>query len=72
MFSGLDRLLGFLLGVVRALVVIGMGIILAHALQLDGEAWWKQSRLVAVMEPAATVLRALGGDHLPAGMAGKE
>ena len=47
MFSGLDRLLGFVLGLVRGLVIVGIGIILAQAMRLDGEAWWKQSRLVA-------------------------
>ncbi len=72
MFSGLDRLLGFLLGVVRGLVVIGVAIMLAQALRLDDETWWKQSRLVAALQPLAGMLRALGGDHLPAGIAGEE
>jgi membrane protein required for colicin V production len=72
MFSGLDRLLGFLLGLVRALVVIGIGIMLAQAMRLDGEAWWKQSRLVALLEPTASVLRALAGEHLPSGLAGED
>jgi membrane protein required for colicin V production len=71
MFSGLDRLLGFLLGVVRGLVIIGIGIIVAQAMQLDGEAWWKHSRLVAALNPVASVLRALAGDHLPARLAGE-
>jgi membrane protein required for colicin V production len=71
-FSGLDRLLGFLLGLLRGLVVVGIGIILAQAVQLDGEAWWKQSRLTAAMQPVAGMLRALAGDHLPAGLAGEK
>jgi len=71
MFSALDRLLGFLLGMVRGLVIIGIGIILAQAMRLDGEAWWKQSRLVAGLRPVASVLRALAGDRLPSRLAGE-
>jgi membrane protein required for colicin V production len=68
-FSGLDRLLGFLLGLARGLVVVGIGIILAQALRLDGEEWWKQSRLAAGLTPVAGALRALAGDRLPPGLA---
>jgi len=72
MFSGLDRLLGFLLGMVRGLVIVGLGIILAQALRLDNEAWWKQSRLVASLSPVAGALRSLAGEHLPSGLAGEK
>jgi uncharacterized membrane protein required for colicin V production len=61
-----------MLGLLRGLVVVGIGIILAQAVRLDGEAWWKQSRLTAAMQPVAGMLRALAGDHLPAGMAGEK
>jgi membrane protein required for colicin V production len=71
MFSGLDRFLGFLLGLVRGLVVVGIGIMLGQAMRLDGEAWWKESRLAAAMQPVAGVLRALAGEHLPASLAGE-
>jgi membrane protein required for colicin V production len=71
MFSGLDRLLGFLLGLVRGLVIVGIGIILAQAARVDSEAWWKQSRLVAGLHPVATALRALAGDRLPARLSGE-
>ena len=67
-FSGLDRLLGVLLGIVRGLVIVGIGIILAQAMRIDAEAWWKQSRLVAGLTPVASVLRALAGDHLPSSL----
>jgi membrane protein required for colicin V production len=72
MFSGLDRLLGFMLGLLRGLVVVGIGIILAQAVQLDGEAWWKQSRLIAAMQPVAGILRALAGEHMPSSLAGED
>jgi len=70
MFSGLDRLLGFLLGVVRGLVIIGIGIILGQAAKLDGEPWWQQSTLTAAMQPVAGILRALAGEHMPSSLAG--
>lgn len=65
MFSGLDRLLGFLLGLGRGVVIIGVAIILAQAARLDDEAWWQKSRLATVFTPVAGFLRALAGDHLP-------
>jgi membrane protein required for colicin V production len=71
MFSGLDRLLGFVLGLARGLVIIGIGIILAQAMRLDDETWWKQSRLVAGLKPVAGALRALAGDRLPSRLAGE-
>ncbi len=71
MFSGLDRLLGFVLGLVRGVVIVGIGIILAQAAQLDTEAWWKNSRVAAGFTPVANVLRSLAGDHLPSRLAGE-
>jgi len=71
MFSGLDRMLGFVLGLVRGVVIVGIGIILAQAARLDAEDWWKDSRVAVGMTPVANVLRALAGDHLPSRLAGK-
>jgi membrane protein required for colicin V production len=71
MFSGLDRLLGFVLGFARGLVIIGIATILAQAMKFDDEAWWTGSRLTASLKPVAGVLRALAGDHLPPSLAGK-
>jgi membrane protein required for colicin V production len=65
MFSGLDRLLGFMLGVLRGVVILGVAVILAQTVKLDGEAWWKKSRLVSHFEPVANLLRSLAGDRLP-------
>jgi membrane protein required for colicin V production len=65
MFSGLDRLLGFVLGFGRGLVIVGVAIILAQSARVDQEAWWQKSRLAAAFTPMAGFLRALVGDHLP-------
>jgi len=66
MFSGLDRLLGFVLGLIRGVVILGVMVILAQSARLDGEGWWKKSRLLPTIQPVARMLRVLAGDHLPA------
>ncbi len=64
-FSGLDRFLGLLLGLIRGVVIVGVAMILAQQLRLDGEGWWKKSKLLPTMQPVANLLRALAGEHLP-------
>ena len=65
MFSGLDRLLGFLLGVLRGVVIVGVAMVLAQQVKLDGEGWWKKSRLLPNLQPVANMLRSVAGEHLP-------
>lgn len=64
LFSGLDRMLGFVLGLVRGVVIVGFVVILAQAAELDTEAWWQRSKLAPVVTPVANGLRALVGDRL--------
>ena len=64
-FSGLDRLLRFVLGLVRGAVVVGVAVVLAQQVKLDGEVWWRKSRLLPHMQPVANLLRSLAGEHLP-------
>jgi uncharacterized membrane protein required for colicin V production len=64
-------MLGFVLGLARGVVIVGIGIILAQAAQLDAEAWWKNSRVATGLTPVASVLRGLAGDHLPSRLAGQ-
>ena len=64
-FSGLDRFLGLLLGLIRGVVIVGVAMILAQQVKLDGEAWWKKSKLLPTVQPVANLLRALAGEHLP-------
>lgn len=66
LFSALDRFLGCLLGLARGVVITGIVIILGQAARLDGEGWWQRSKLVPVVTPVASALRAVVGDHLPA------
>lgn len=60
-FSGMDRLLGFVFGVLRGAVLLGVFVILAQLLRLDGDRWWRQSLLIPYGESVANGLRALVG-----------
>ena len=64
LFSGTDRFLGFLLGLLRGIVVLGVLTILAQNLRLDRENWWTRSRLAAEVEPVARALRVLIDERL--------
>jgi len=66
LFSGLDRMLGFLLGLVRGVVIVALVIILAQAARVDDEGWWRQAKLVPAFTPVASLLRTVVGDYLPA------
>jgi len=62
-FSGLDRLGGAIFGVLRSLVIIGLLVMLCHALRLTGEPWWRASRLRPFSEHTANVLRSVIGER---------
>jgi len=68
LFNALDRLLGFLLGAARGLVILGLLAIIGQSAKLDGEAWWKHSRLVPYAVSVAKGLRAIGGDRIERGL----
>ncbi len=61
-FSGTDRFLGFLFGLVRGLVILGVLVLVCQTLRLDEEHWWRTSRLLPYGEHAANLLRSLVGD----------
>jgi membrane protein required for colicin V production len=54
---GVDRILGGVFGLVRGAVIIGFFVMLAEAADLQGEPWWKASRLLPVGREMAGVLR---------------
>jgi membrane protein required for colicin V production len=62
-FNGMDRFLGFVFGVVRGLVLLGVFVILGQLLRLDGDRWWRQSLLMPYGESVANGLRALVGEQ---------
>ena len=63
-FSALDKLLGFVFGLLRGVVAIGLLAILCHAVRLQDEAWYRKSALVPYAESAGNVLRALVGERI--------
>jgi membrane protein required for colicin V production len=62
LFSGFDRFLGFLFGLLRGGVVLGVAVIVATTLRLDGERWWKQAKLMPYAETAGDAVRIVVGD----------
>jgi membrane protein required for colicin V production len=54
---GVDRLLGGLFGLVRGAVIVGFAVMLGEAADLNGEQWWRESRLMPIGQEMAGVLR---------------
>jgi membrane protein required for colicin V production len=63
LFSGVDRMLGFVFGLLRGAVVLGLLAILSHALRLHEEPWYRESTLVPYAEQSGNVLRGLVGER---------
>jgi len=61
-FSATDRFFGGIFGFLRGLVMIGLFVMLCHALRLNGEPWWRGSTLIPYGERAANVLRGMVGE----------
>lgn len=64
LFSGTDRLLGFVFGLLRGVVLLGVFVILGQLLRLDGESWWRHSLLIPYGETIADGLRAVVGERI--------
>ncbi len=60
-FSGTDRFLGFLFGLLRGVVILGVLVLFCQTLRLDGERWWHRSMLIPYSERVASALRTLVG-----------
>jgi membrane protein required for colicin V production len=63
-FRGTDRLLGFVFGLLRGIVLLGVFVILGQLLRLDSETWWQKSRLIPYGEGVANGLRAIVGEQM--------
>jgi membrane protein required for colicin V production len=64
LFSGVDRLLGFVFGFLRGVVAVGLLAILSHAVHLQEEPWYRKSLLVPWGESAGNVLRSMVGEGI--------
>jgi membrane protein required for colicin V production len=63
LFSGTDRAFGAGFGLLRGLIMMGVFVILCHAVRLEGESWWRGSVLVPYAEHVANVLRSMVGER---------
>jgi membrane protein required for colicin V production len=63
-FDSMDRFLGFVFGVVRGLIILGVLVLFCQTLRLDGERWWRKSVLMPYAEDIASVVRSLVGEAL--------
>jgi membrane protein required for colicin V production len=61
-FSGMDRFLGALFGVLRGVVVAGVLALLGQLFELDTEAWWGKSLLVPWAVSVGQALESLTGE----------
>ena len=64
MFSGMDKFLGFVFGVIRGIVVVGAFTIAVQALRMDEDASWNRSKLMPYAIGVADALRAIVGENL--------
>jgi membrane protein required for colicin V production len=62
LFSGTDRFLGLLFGLLRGLVIFGVLVLVCQTVRLDEEHWWRASRLLPYGERAANLLLSMVGD----------
>jgi membrane protein required for colicin V production len=62
LLRSVDRMLGFLFGLLRGIVVLGLLVILCHAVRLHEEPWYRNATLMPYAEHAGNVLRGLVGE----------
>ncbi len=66
LFTGIDRFLGLLFGLLRGVLVVGAAVIVCETVRLDTETWWHESMLIPYGQDAAALLWSLGGQSVQA------
>lgn len=56
----LDRALGLVFGAVRGVVIVAVFVLVGQALRLDGESWWRSSKLLPYASVAAHAVDSIG------------
>jgi membrane protein required for colicin V production len=64
MFAGMDKFLGFVFGLVRGVVIVGVFTIAIQALRMDEDPRWSRSRLLPYAIGVADALRGIVGENL--------
>jgi len=62
--KGIDRFLGMIFGVVRAVAIVALVIVIGRGFNMDESDWWQRSASVAYFNPAADFLESLLPDSL--------
>ncbi len=55
--TGTDRALGFVFGMARGFVILGIAVILGQLLSLEEEDWWRESQFISIGESVAGIIR---------------
>ncbi|HEY1900627.1 MAG TPA: CvpA family protein [Steroidobacteraceae bacterium] len=63
LFTGMDRFLGLVFGLLRGVLIVGAAVIVCETVRLDNEPWWHNSVLVPYGQDAAALLWSLGGSR---------
>ncbi len=63
LFTGIDRFLGLVFGLLRGVVIVGAAVIVCETVRLDSETWWHESALLPYGQDAAALLWSLGGSR---------
>jgi membrane protein required for colicin V production len=63
LFTGVDRFLGLLFGLLRGVLIVGAAVIVCETLRLNTEDWWHESVLLPYGQDAAALLWSLGGSQ---------
>lgn len=63
--TGTDRSLGVVFGILRGVLIVGLGVLIIGDTALQSEPWWQSSRLAPHFEPFADWIR----QAYPAGLA---
>lgn len=64
LFSATDRFLGFVFGLLRGVVILGVLVLFCQTLRLNGERWWRKSTLIPYGADVANVVRSMVGEAL--------
>jgi membrane protein required for colicin V production len=64
MFAPTDKMLGFVFGLIRGIVIVGAFTIAIQALRMDEDPRWKSSRLMPYAIGVADALRGIVGEKL--------
>jgi membrane protein required for colicin V production len=63
LFTGIDRFLGLVFGLLRGVLIVGAAVIVCQVLRVDEESWWHESELLPFGQDAAALLWSLGGNQ---------